>query len=36
VHDLLAGGHYTWSGPRNYIELSPHTLPAHVFKVTRA
>jgi starch synthase (maltosyl-transferring) len=35
VHDLLAGGHYTWSGPRNYIELSPHTLPAHVFKVTR-
>jgi starch synthase (maltosyl-transferring) len=35
VHDLLAGGHYTWSGPRNYVELSPHTLPAHVFKVTR-
>jgi starch synthase (maltosyl-transferring) len=35
VHDLLAGGHYTWSGARNYIELSPHTLPAHVFKVTR-
>jgi starch synthase (maltosyl-transferring) len=36
VHDLLSGGHYTWSGPRNYIELSPHTLPAHVFKVTPA
>jgi starch synthase (maltosyl-transferring) len=36
VHDLLSGGHYTWTGNRHYIELSPHTLPAHVFKVTRA
>ncbi len=34
VHDLVSGGHYTWTGARNYIELSPHTLPAHVFKVT--
>ena len=34
VHDLLSGGHYTWSATRNYIDLSPHTLPAHVFKVT--
>ena len=35
VHDLLSGGHYRWNGPRSYIELSPHTLPAHVFRVTR-
>jgi len=35
VHDLLSGGHYVWSAPRSYLELSPHTLPAHVFKVTR-
>ena len=35
VHDLLSGGHYRWTTNRNYIELSPHTLPAHVFKVTR-
>ena len=35
VHDLLSGGHYLWTKPRNYIELSPHKLPAHVFKVTR-
>jgi starch synthase (maltosyl-transferring) len=36
VHDLLSGGHWTWSGARHYVELSPHTLPAHVFRVTRA
>jgi starch synthase (maltosyl-transferring) len=35
VHDLLSGGHYAWSSPRSYVELSPHTLPAHVFKVSR-
>ena len=35
VHDLLGGGRYTWSGARNYIELSPFTLPAHVFRVLR-
>jgi starch synthase (maltosyl-transferring) len=35
VHDLLSGGHYAWSSPRSYVELSPHTLPAHVFEVSR-
>jgi starch synthase (maltosyl-transferring) len=35
VHDLLGGGRYTWHGPRNYLELSPFTLPAHVFRVLR-
>jgi len=35
VHDLLSGGHWVWSSDRNYIDLSPHTLPAHVFRVTR-
>jgi starch synthase (maltosyl-transferring) len=35
VHDLLSGGRYTWSGPRNYIELNPQQLPAHLFKVVR-
>jgi starch synthase (maltosyl-transferring) len=33
VHDLLSGGRYTWSRGRNFVELNPHTLPAHVFKV---
>jgi starch synthase (maltosyl-transferring) len=35
VHDLLSGGRYAWSGARNYIELNPLQLPAHVFKVVR-
>ncbi|HEV8109505.1 MAG TPA: alpha-1,4-glucan--maltose-1-phosphate maltosyltransferase, partial [Burkholderiales bacterium] len=35
VHDLLSGGRYTWSGSRNFIELNPHQLPAHLFKVVR-
>jgi starch synthase (maltosyl-transferring) len=35
VHDLLSGGRYTWTGSRNYIELIPQQLPAHVFKVVR-
>jgi len=36
VHDLLSGGRYTWTGARNYIELNPLQLPAHVFRVNRA
>jgi starch synthase (maltosyl-transferring) len=33
VHDLLADAHYTWQGSRNYIELNPSRIPAHIFKV---
>ena len=35
LDDLVAGSHYTWSGRRNFVQLDPHTLPAHVFRVTR-
>ena len=35
AEDLLGGGRYEWTGSRNYIELSPHTLPAHIFRVYR-
>jgi starch synthase (maltosyl-transferring) len=35
VHDLLSGGRYIWNGHRNYVELNPQTLPAHVFRVLR-
>ena len=33
LHDLLADAHYTWNGHWNYVELNPHLLPAHVFRV---
>jgi starch synthase (maltosyl-transferring) len=33
VQDLLTGAKYTWQGSRNYVELDPHTLPAHLFEV---
>jgi starch synthase (maltosyl-transferring) len=35
VHDLLADDTYTWQGPRNYVELDPKRLPAHLFHVRR-
>ena len=33
VIDLLGGATYRWNGARNYVELSPHALMAHVFRV---
>jgi len=33
VHDLLSDGRYIWNGPRNYVELNPHVVPAHIFRV---
>jgi starch synthase (maltosyl-transferring) len=33
VHDLLGGGAFLWHGARNYVELDPGVLPAHVFAV---
>jgi len=33
VHDLLADTRYRWRGPRNYVELHPEAIPAHVFHV---
>lgn len=35
VHDLLADAQYTWKGSRNYIELNPAAMPAHIFKISR-
>ena len=35
VHDLLDDSTYTWKGPRNYVELSPKKLPAHIFRVEK-
>ncbi|MEZ4270599.1 MAG: hypothetical protein R3C68_03950 [Myxococcota bacterium] len=33
VHDLLGGATYTWQGPRNYVELNPNILAAHIFHI---
>jgi len=33
MHDLLTDKKYVWQGSRNYVELNPAVLPAHVFRV---
>jgi starch synthase (maltosyl-transferring) len=33
VHDLLTGARYGWRGARNYVELNPKKLPAHIFRI---
>jgi starch synthase (maltosyl-transferring) len=33
VHDLLTDAHYVWHGSRNFVELNPSLLPAHIFRV---
>ncbi|MGH9501491.1 MAG: alpha-1,4-glucan--maltose-1-phosphate maltosyltransferase [Terriglobales bacterium] len=35
MHDLLTDAKYVWSGPRNYVELNPQRLPAHIFCIRR-
>ena len=35
MHDLLTDARYLWQGTRNYIELDPNVLPAHIFRVRR-
>lgn len=35
VHDLLGGGHYQWQGARNYVALTPESLPAHILRTRK-
>jgi starch synthase (maltosyl-transferring) len=35
AHDLLGDGRYLWHGARNYFELAPGSLPAHVMKIRK-
>jgi len=35
MHDLLTDAKYVWRGPRNYVELNPQRLPAHIFCIRR-
>lgn len=33
VHDLIGDAKYIWRGATNYVELNPHVLPVHIFRV---
>ena len=35
MHDLISSDKYIWQGERNYIELNPETMPAHILKVQK-
>jgi starch synthase (maltosyl-transferring) len=35
VHDLLSDARFLWHGRRNYVELDPAIVPAHIFQVRR-
>jgi starch synthase (maltosyl-transferring) len=33
MHDLLSDARYLWQGSRNYVELNPQMIPAHILRV---
>ncbi len=35
VHELITGNRYLWHGSRNYVELNPHIIPVHIFRLRR-
>lgn len=35
VHELITGNRYLWHSSRNYVELNPHILPVHIFRLRR-
>lgn len=35
VHDLLTDDKYVWHGEKNYVELRPDSIPAHIFTVRK-
>jgi starch synthase (maltosyl-transferring) len=35
MHDLLSDTRFFWHGQKNYVELNPHRLPAHVLRIRR-
>jgi starch synthase (maltosyl-transferring) len=35
LHDQLTDKRYLWQGSRNYVELSPQEIPAHVLRILR-
>jgi len=35
AHDLLSDARYLWHGRRNYLEINPQLVPAHIFRIRR-
>jgi starch synthase (maltosyl-transferring) len=35
VHDLLSDARYLWRGSRNYVQIDPRAMPAHLFRLRR-
>lgn len=35
AHDLLGDARYLWQGPRNYVALTPESVPAHILQLRR-
>ena len=35
AHDLLGGGRYLWQASKNYVQLEPGSLPAHILRIRR-
>ena len=35
VHELLSDARYLWHGPRNFVQLDPSSMPAHIFRLRR-
>ena len=33
LHDLMDGARYTWRGEWNYVELNPHVISGHIFRI---
>lgn len=33
VHDLITGAKYVWRGEYNFIDLDPHIMPMHLFRI---
>lgn len=35
AHDLLGEGRFLWQGSKNYVELDPRIVPAHIFRMRK-
>ena len=35
MQDLITGAHFLWRGARNYVELDPRFVPAHIFRLRK-